>query len=122
MSYDRNLFVCHELSNSGLLLFNLDILNFFSDDRNSFIFEEREKLGLYNNAKLNLNEQQTTSKYTARLSSDSLVLITNISQENQKASITGIINISVTKPLNIMVIWQKKIHTQTEVQVYERNE
>jgi len=73
----------------------LDILNFFSDDKNSFIFEEREKLDLYNNAKLNLNEHQITSKYNVRLGTHSLVLITNISQENQKASITAPINISV---------------------------
>ena len=78
-----------------MLLFNLDILNFFSDDKNSFIFEEREKLDLYNNAKLNLNEHQITSKYKVRLGTDSLVLITNISQENQKASVTAPINISV---------------------------
>jgi len=71
----------------------LDILNFFSDDKNSFIFKEREKLGLYNNAKLNLNEHQITSKYNVRLGTDSLVLITNISQENQKASIIAPIKI-----------------------------
>jgi hypothetical protein len=73
----------------------LDILNFFSDDKNSFIFEERGKLDLYNNAKLNLNEHQITSKYNVRFGTHSLVLITNISQENQKASITAPINISV---------------------------
>ena len=32
--------------NSGMLLINLDILKFFMDDRNSFIIEERKKLGL----------------------------------------------------------------------------
>ena len=57
--------------------------------------EKRGKLDLYNNAKLNLNEHQITSKYNVRLGTDLLVLITNISQENQKASITAPINISV---------------------------
>ena len=49
-----------------------------------------------------------------------MVLITNISEENQKASITAPINISVAIPLNTMVIRQEEIHTQSEVQVYER--
>ena len=69
-----------------------------------------------------MNGHQITSKYNVQLYTDSLVLITNIFQENQKASITALKNISVTIPQNIMVIWQEKIHTQTEVPVYERNE
>ena len=92
-------------------MFNLDILNFFSDDRNSFIFEEKEKLGLYNNAKLNLNEHQMTSNHNLRLGTDLLDLITNISQENKKASITIPTNISVAIPINIMVIQQQEMHT-----------
>jgi hypothetical protein len=98
----------------------LDILNFFSYDRNSFIFEEREKLGLYNNAKLNLNEHQITSKYNVRLGTDSLVLITNISQENQKASIAAPINISVAIHSTQWQFRQEEIYAQTEVQMYER--
>ena len=54
--YDHNLFVCQELINSGMMLINLEILKAFIDDRNSFIIEERKKLGLFKE-----NEEATTT-------------------------------------------------------------
>ena len=47
-------------------------------------------------------------------------MVTNISQENEEATITTPTNISVVPPLNTMVIQQREIHTQTQVQEYER--
>ena len=44
----------------------------------------------------------------------------NSFQDNEEAAITTPTNISVVVPLNTMVIQQEEIHTQTEVQVYER--
>ena len=67
-----------------------------------------------------MNEHQITSKHNVRLGTDSLDLITNISQENKKASITASTNISVVPPLNTVVTQQREIHTQTQVQEYER--
>ena len=51
---------------------------------------------------------------------DSLNMITNIAKENEGATITIPTNIPVVPPLNSVIIQQGRIHTQTQVQEYER--
>ena len=47
-------------------------------------------------------------------------MIMNITQENEGATITTPTNIPVVPPLNPMGLQQGQIHTQTQVQEYER--
>ena len=42
--YDHDSFDCQELINSGTLMINLAVLNFFNDDRNSFSIEKWKSL------------------------------------------------------------------------------
>ena len=54
------------------------------------------------------------------METDSLNMITNIAKENEGATITIPTNIPVVPPLNSVIIQQGRIHTQTQVQEYER--
>ena len=71
-----------------MLLINLDILKFFINGRNSFIIKEREKLGPYKNAILNLNENQIISKYNKQVETNLLNMTTNITKKNGALTIT----------------------------------
>ena len=59
-------------------------------------------------------------KHNKQMETDSLNMVMNIFQENEEAPVTTPTNISVVPPLNTMVIQQREIHTQTQVQEYER--
>ena len=54
------------------------------------------------------------------METDSLNMITNIAKENEGATITIPTNIPVVPPLFSVIIQQGWIHTQTQVQEYER--
>ena len=54
------------------------------------------------------------------METDSLKMITNIAKENEGATITIPTNTPVVPPLNSVIIQQGRIHTQTQVQEYER--
>ena len=120
--YDHNLFVCQELINSGMMLINLEILKAFIDDRNSFIIEERKKLGLFKNAIPSLNEQQIISKHNEKVDTDSLYMISNITKENEEATATIPMNMPVVPPMNAMVGQHGPIQTLPQVQEYERKD
>ena len=79
-----------------------------------------KKLGPYKNAIPNLNEHQIISKHNENVETDLLNMITNIAKENEGAIITIPANTPVVPPLNSVVIQQGQIHTQTQVQEYER--
>ena len=87
-----------------MLLINLEILKSFIDDRNSFIIEERKKLGLFKNAIPSLNEQQIKSKHDEKVETDSLYMISNVAKENEEAIATIPMNMPVVPLLNSMVI------------------
>ena len=72
-----------------------------------------KKLGLYNNANLNLKEHNIILKHNKQVETNLLNMVTNISQENEEATVTTPTNISVVPRLNTMVIQQREIHTQT---------
>ena len=122
MIYDHNIFICQKLINSGMILINLDILKSFVDDRNSFIIEEREKLGLYKNAIPIMNELQITSYNNERMENFSLDVNMIISQENEETSITTPTNASAAIPLNTMVFQPEEMHSHPEVQLNEKTQ
>ena len=104
------------------MLINLEILKAFIDDRNSFIIEERKKLGLFKNAIPSLNEQQIISKHNEKVDTDSLYMILNVTKENEEATATIPMNMPVVPPMNAMVGQHGPIQTLPQVQEYERKD
>ena len=57
--FDRKLFNCQALINSGMMAINLTIMKSFINDRNSFMIEERINLHLNLNANLDLDNNNS---------------------------------------------------------------
>ena len=67
-----------------------------------------------------MKENQIVLKNNEQVETNSLNEIMNITQENEEATINTPANIPIEPPLNPVIIQQGLIHTQTQVQAYER--